>query len=424
MRRSRRRRTEAPPSAPLSPALAGVLVFLSMLSSTLLIPAFRPFFAATHPTAEGGMFLFMSVNMLGAIIGAPLLTAVADATGKRSLVLMVAAVVDGALLFVCSLPLDLGLVLFLRTIQGAANVAAVSLLMGLTTARGVPVTGGATIAAIAVGAPLGVLLLPFGPEVPLQVGAMLPIVVAIAVGALQPGRAPDAQPRRRPRFADVARALPAGLFVFAERLAIGLFIVPFSLLCHEVRGFDDALVGRLFSAFLVPFAVATALWPRLGIKPVVAVVGGGVTYALALVAAARIDALWPLVVVLVVGGIGAAGVYGPSLRSVARLVPVGRVGAAMGVVNALGALGMLLGSGGAGALTRAGAAAGASRADSLTRSFDVAAVSLLVLVAVGAPLLLRALATVDAGGSDAPGDAVVDDAADAAAGAADAKTAP
>jgi MFS family permease len=382
--------------------VAAVLVFLSMLSSTLLIPALRPFFAATHPTAEGGLFLFMSVNMLGAIVGAPLLTAVADATGKRSLVLMLAAVVDGALLFLCSLPMDLGVVLALRTIQGAANVAAVSLLMGLTTSRGVPVAGGATIAAIAVGAPLGTLLLPLGPQMPLQVGAMLPIVVAIAVGALQPGRAPDAQPRRRLRLAEVTRALPAGLFVFAERLAIGLFIVPFSLLCHDVRGFDDAVVGRLFAAFLVPFAVGTALWPRLGIQPVVAVVGGGIAYAASLVAAARVDAMWPLVLVLVVGGIGAAGVYGPSLRSVARLVPAGRVGAAMGVVNALGALGMLLGSGGAGALTRAGAAAGASRADSLTRSFDVAAVCLLVLVAVGAPLLRRALlaANHDADGGD------------------------
>ena len=61
-----------------------------MLSSTLLIPAVRPFFATVHPEAEGGLFMFMTVNMLGAIIGAPLLTALADATGKRALVLIVA----------------------------------------------------------------------------------------------------------------------------------------------------------------------------------------------------------------------------------------------------------------------------------------------------------------------------------------------
>jgi len=387
MRRGRRRRSERESAGgPLSPAVAAVLVFLAMLSSTLLIPAVRPFFAAHHPTAEGGLFLFMSVNMLGAIIGAPLLGALADAMGKRWLVLVAAAVVDGAFLFLCSLPLDLGLVLALRCVQGAANVAAVSLLMGLTTSRGVPVAGGATIAAIAIGAPLGTVLLRFGPEVPLQVGAMLPLVVAVAVGALQPS-APVGTPRRK-SLRSVWSAAPAGIFVFAERLAIGLFIVPFSLLCHDVRGFDE---GPLFSAFLVPFAIATAAWSRLRAPPVASVVVGAVAYAIGLVAAARVDVFAGLVVVLILGGVGAAGVYAPALRSVARLVPADRVGAAMGLVNALGALGMGLGGAGARAITKAAADGGADRAASLTWSLDVGAASLLLLVAIGAPLWARQL---------------------------------
>jgi MFS family permease len=360
-----------------------------MLSSTLLIPAVRPFFAAVHPSAEGGLFWFMSVNMLGAIVGAPMLGALADALRARWLVLVAAAVLDGVLLFLCALPLDLPVVLVLRCVQGAANVAAVSLLMGLTTSVGVPATGGATIAAIAVGAPLGTLLLPLGPEVPLQVGAILPVVVAVVVGALQPGA-----PRARavtPGLRRVWSAASAGIFVFAERLAIGLFIVPFSLLCHDVRGLDDALVGRLYAAFLVPFALATATWPRLRAPPVASVVLGAVVYASALVAAARVADVLPLAAVLVAGGVGAAGVYAPALRSVARLVPSERVGAAMGLVNALGALGMLLGSGGARFLTQWSAAAGADRATSLALSFDVGAASLLVLVVIGAPLWARHL---------------------------------
>ena len=365
-----------------------------MLSSTLLIPAVRPFFAAVHPDAEGGLFLFMTVNMLGAIVGAPVLTALADATGKRAMVLIVAALVDGVLLFLCATPLSLPLVLVLRTIQGAANVAAVSLLMGLTTARGVPVAGGATIAAIAAGAPLGVVLLKFGPAVPLQVGAMLPLLVAIAVAALQPVAVVSAP--RRHRFGDVVGALPAGLFIFAERLAIGLFIVPFSLLGHDVRGFDDAVVGRMFSAFLIPFAVATALGSRFRVPVGPAIGVGTVVYALSLIGAARIDDVGVLVAVLVVGGIGAAGVYAPALRSVMHLVPADRIGAAMGLVNALGALGMLLGSGGAGLITKAAMAAGFDRRASLTWSFDVAAASLIVVVAVGLPLLVRALRAVPA----------------------------
>ncbi len=361
-----------------------------MLSSTLLIPALRPFFVATHPGHEEGMFLFMSVNMLGAIVGAPLLTMIADAMGKRALVLIVAAVVDGAFLFLCSLSLDLSLVLVLRTVQGAANVAAVSLLMGLTTPRGVPVAGGATIAAIAVGAPLGAVLLRFGPEVPLQVGAMLPLVVAAAIGALMPTGAALVR-RRRLRPSDVWPMVPAGIFVFAERLAIGLFIVPFSLLAHDVFGYGDAVVGRLYAAFLVPFAFATALWPRLGLTPVRSVVAGTAAYAASLALSPRIDGLGPLVAVLVVGGVGAASIYAPALRSVAGLVQKSRVASAMGLVNALGALGMFLGSAGAGLITAAAAAAGHDRAGSLTMSFDVGAAALVVLCAAGAPLLARGL---------------------------------
>jgi MFS family permease len=374
---------------PLTPLLAGVLVFLSMLSSTLLIPAIRPFFAAVHPETEGGLFMFMTVNMLGAIVGAPLLTALADATDKRALVLVAAAVVDGALLFLCSLPLAMPVVLVLRTIQGAANVAAVSLLMGLTTRRGVPVTGGATIAAIAAGAPLGTLLLKSGPAIPLQVGAMLPLVVAVAVAALQPGA--EVGDGVKHRFRDVVGAVPAGIFIFAERLSIGLFIVPFSLLCHDVRGFDDVLVGRLFAAFLVPFAVVTALGSRFRVAVGPAIGAGAALYAVSLFASARVDEPLLLALILVVGGVGAAGVYAPALRSVVQLVPADRVGAAMGVVNAMGALGMMLGSGGGGAITRAGMDAGLDRATALTRPFNIAAVCLVVIVAAGLPLLVRAL---------------------------------
>lgn len=405
MRRGRRRRHTPEAAPPLSPAVAAALVFLSMLSSTLLIPAIRPFFAATHPTAEGGLFWFMSVNMLGAVVGAPLLGAIADAVGKRWLVLIVAAVVDGAFLFLCSLPLDLDVVLVLRTLQGAGNVAAVSLLMGLTTPKGVPIAGGATIAAIAAGAPLGTLLLRFGPEVPLQVGAMLPLVVAVAVGALQPSAPPGASSRAPGGWGKAMSALPAGLLVFAERFAIGLFIVPFMKLGAEVRGFDNQLVGWLFGAFLVPFAVATAAWSRFRGSSLLSIVVGALAYAFGLAAAARVEAVPLLALVLVVGGVGAAGVYAPALHSVARLVPANRVGAAMGLVNALGALGMGLGSPVAKGLTTTTATGGPELAAALTRSFDAGAVSLLVLVGIGAPLWARQLARpIEAGVDPTAGD--------------------
>lgn len=405
VRGRRRRRSESAPSgAPLAPWIAAALAFLSMLSSTLLIPTVRPFFAAVHPGDADGIFWFMSVNMLGAIVGAPVIAFIADATGKRAVVLIVASVVDGALLFLCSLPLSLEAVLVLRAVQGAANVGALSLLMGLTPERGLPLAGGATVAAIAAGAPLGVLLLGHEPALPLQVGAMLPLIVAVVVGAVSPG----GPARARGDLVTGAKAVLApSLLVFAERFAIGLFIVPFSLLCHA-RGLGDAMVGRLYAAFLIPFAVATAIVPRTGVSPVVSVVGGAVVYAAALLGVGRIDVAPVLSLVLLVGGTAAAFVYAPALRVAARSAPAGHRGAAMGALNALGALGMLLGTAGAGRLSKSLMLQGATAADAWGACFDVGAVSLVVLVGVAAVPFARAVRA-----NDEEDDADDDDGAEA-----------
>ncbi len=370
-----------------------------MLSSTLLIPTVRPFFAALHPGHTDGIFWFMSVNMLGAIVGAPVLAWLADTSGKRALVLICAAVVDGALLFLCSLPLSLPVVLGLRAVQGAANVGVLSLLFGLTTERGVAFAGGATVVAIAAGAPVGILLLGRDPALPLQVGAMLPLLVAVAVGAAAPAPAPRARGQMR---VALRAALPPGLLVFAERFAIGLFIVPFSLLQHA-RGHEDAMVGRLYAAFLIPFAVATALAPRVDVKPVAAVLGGAAIYAAALFGVGRIEAVPVLSIVLLLGGCGAAFVYAPALAIAGRSAPEGHRGAAMGVVNALGALGMLLGSGGAGMLSRALIADGVDKAAAYARCFDVGAAVLVVVVAAVVVPFGRAAAASDGDDDDDDG---------------------
>ncbi|MDP2340555.1 MAG: hypothetical protein Q8O67_06340 [Deltaproteobacteria bacterium] len=391
MSRWRRRRREMQ-GAPLRPTVAALLVFLTMLSSTLLIPAVRPFFAAVHPTQENGLFLFMSVNMLGAVVGGPLLAWAADASGKRSLVLILAAVVDGALLFLCSLGLPIPLVLVLRALQGMANVGALSVLMGLTTARGLPVVGGATIAAIAAGAPLGTLLLGGDPAWPLQVGAMLPLVVAGAVAALQPGI--EGVRKRGSVTHGLRLVFFPGVFVFAERAAIGLFIVPFSLLCHH-RGLADDVTGRLFAAFLIPFAVVTAVATRAGIGPAVSVVVGVVAYAAALFGIGRVEGVPLSSLVLLAGGTGAALVYAPALRTAARVASTEHRAAAMGALNAMGALGMLLGSGAAGFITRGLAAGGATREASLIGAFDVAAGVLILLGLVFIVPFARVVARID-----------------------------
>lgn len=396
-----RRSSRRIPGTPVSPWLVAVLVLLSMLSSTLLIPAVRPFFAAVHPGQEGALHAFMSINMLGAILGAPALGWLADKSGQRTWTLGIAAVVDGVLLFACSLPLPLPLVLSLRFLQGAANVGVLSLLMGLAGTRGVPLAGGATIFAIALGAPLGGLLLKISPAAPLQVGAMLPLCVAAAVAALQP-----LWPARSAAgFFDVLKsqqlAWSPALLIFVERFAIGGFVVPFSLMAYDVWGFDRASVSGLYSAFLMPFAVATALLPRVfarGASWARLVTAGIAAYALCLFFVPRLPDRLPLALLLVVGGLGAAAVYAPSLRVAAANVDGRLRSVTMGLMNAAGSLGMLLGTAIAGFLSTMLQARGFEKGAALTVVFSFSSLSLVVVWA----LAIRAFARA-ADGSGEPG---------------------
>ena len=159
------------------------LVFGTMLSSTLLIPAVRSYVALRHGGQDSVMHAFMSVNMLGAIIGAPLLSAFADRTGRRRSLAVTLLYLDGLLLWACAAPLPSEVVLGLRGLQGAANVAGLSLLLSAVRGSGpghgkaMGMAGAAIIVAVACGSPIGTLVLSWSSLASLLVGGALQVVV-------------------------------------------------------------------------------------------------------------------------------------------------------------------------------------------------------------------------------------------------------
>ncbi len=350
---------DAPPSCPArgvrldddeQPPIAvlALLVFASMVSSTLLIPAARPLMAALQPGHEGAIHAFMTVNMAGAIIGAPLVAWWSERTGHRRLAIIVLALIDGSLLYVCSLPLPLWALLGARTLQGAANVGGLSLLLGLASSRGraMGIVGAALMMAVAFGAPLGTALLKVGPLAPLQLGALLPFAVAAGTFRLR-GTSAAAAPRRS--LLATVRAAPElkipTLLVAVERFTVGAFVVTFALYCHRALGLSDTAVGALFSWFLLPFALCT--WPmgrvadrvrRSHLVKLGGLLYGGVFLILGLAPPA---ALW---VLMLVAGVASSAIYAPSLCYAATLAPRGARGTAMALLNAGGSLGMMVGT--------------------------------------------------------------------------------
>jgi AAHS family 3-hydroxyphenylpropionic acid transporter len=374
-----------------------LLIFTGVLSGTMLIPAVRPLFAARAGAAEGAMHAFMTLNLLGAVVGAPLLARWADR--RRAGVGVVAALAfgDGVLLLACATPLPIPALLALRFVQGALNVGALSILMGLAPRGGAQahnrsygVAGAAMMAGVAAGPPLGTALLVTSPVGPLVVGGVLELLAAVAVLrlAVAPRAAAPAAASSALLRAEPLLRLPA-LWAFVERFGVGCFVVTFALHCHQARGLGDAQIGRLYGWFLIPFVLAmypaSRLGPRAGRAPVVlgGLVAYGVAYLLIGTASTRV-----LPLVLALAGVASSAVYAPALCLAATLAPAARRAGAMAMLNASGALGMMVGTAVAGiasaVLRRAGLGASA-----YVTVLACAGVAQFVAAAASVPALVR-----------------------------------
>lgn len=331
-------------------------VFLQMLPATLLAPAIRPLFARFHGGVEGPMHAFMSLNMLGAILITPLIARLVSSGSARTSArwLMTLAGLDALLLLVVSLPLGTPLILFLRTLEGAAHLGAATLLLARAAAykplvgagRAMGMAGGAVMLAIAFGSGLGGMLVGVSTQLPFVVGAGLSLLVALAAPFLYASTLPPEthQPRATSlswREPDVLGPLSAA---FVERFTVGLIIVTFALFATKTHGLSDRSIGLLYSMLMLPFALLMYPASRMGDRVPRAVLlgAGALVYGGAITSLALVPkAFLPLS--MICAGVASSFMYGTVLCYAATLVPSQSRGRMMAWVNTAGALGMLLG---------------------------------------------------------------------------------
>ena len=345
-----------------------VLVFAQMLPATLVAPAIRPLFALRHAGDEPAMHAFMSVNMLCAVVAAPLVGAWADRRGRRGALLGALALADALLLLLLPLGLPTPLVLLLRFVEGGAHVGGATLLLGEAAAlarrdgdgptgarsgraagRVMGLAGAAIMLAVAAGSALGGLLVPLDVRAPFWCAAALALAIALFGPRELAADVRRARPRlwhllvtRRVLLVPVAAA-------FIGRFTIGCLVVTFSLLAHRAHGLSDRAVGLLFTALTLPFALSTYPAARLGQRvPQSLLFGAGaLVYAAALlgIAHAPTAGLLPL---MIAAGLASALIFASTLCYAARLAPAHERSSAMALVNAAGCLGMVLGPAAAG----------------------------------------------------------------------------
>jgi MFS family permease len=377
--------------------LGALLVLGAMLPGTIVIPVVRSFITASYPGSELLMHAFLAVNLLGAVVGGPLLAVRAERMGRRRLVAGVSAMLDGAFLFCVTLGPPLWLMLGLRFVQGAVYIAAVSILMGTIRRQSkspaaMGVVGGAVVVSILIGIPLGAILAKSNPALPLMVGGVIGMITGVVALFVLP-KSTDAEQSQvtfKSLVFDAPELRGPTLVVALERFAVGAFIVPLQLYGHHVLQVPDSKVNGWFSAFLMIFALAT--WPmaKLGDRvdrwKLIAL--GALAYALTYL----VLGFTPVnLIVLVVGvaGLASAAIYGPSLGLAAQAVPNTARASAMAVLNAAGTLGMFLGSTLAGGLSSALLSSGWERGPAYIAVFIAA--GLFQLISVGVALAPRAL---------------------------------
>ncbi|MGL1833696.1 MFS transporter [Rhodocyclaceae bacterium SMB388] len=333
------------------------VIFLLMLPVTGMVPVLSGLTVDRYPEAgDLARHLFMSVNMIGAILAAPLAGLLSDSLGRRVPLIAAAFALNGLSLLMITGDWRYEVLLMWRFIEGCAHMTSLSLLMtlGADHARreGLGATMGGVGAAVslgvAVGAPLGgwlggnsALLVP-------QLGGALMLALAVAV-PLMLRDAPTQSERKQP--AELLRALTGNrmlavpyVFAFVDRLTVGFIVSTFSLYLATVLDFSPPRIGLVMAAFLIPFSLLTwpagALsrrWDRLGMMIVGSLLYGVFLAALGYATADRI--VW----VMAAGGLVAALMYAPCLVLTVELAGPGQRASTLAGFNMAGSLGFALG---------------------------------------------------------------------------------
>jgi MFS family permease len=382
-------------------AALALLALWIMAPVTLPVPVLRELVGERFEVSELLTSLFMSVNMLGALLAAPLAGALVDRLGRRRVLIVGALVVDGLCFLMLAAPVSFPLFLLLRFFEGCAHIVALSILLTLAAqalpserrGRAMGLVGGSVMLGIAIGAPIGGLLGRGGALLPLQVAAGL-LLLAAAV-AFVSVRETDER-AARPGLREIASALRAhpriGIplaFAFTDRFTVGFFTTTFALYLRRIHELPSSQIGLAIAVFMIPFALLSYPFGRLAERrsAIVMLCVGSLLYGVgtACVGYTGVPALYGLMCAI---GVTAAVMFVPSMLLTVQVAPESIRATALGAFNAAGSLGFVIGPVAGGAISQwvaqeSGWAAGYQAA------FVIAGASQALCVALTLPFLVR-----------------------------------
>lgn len=378
-------------------AALGLLALGIMVPVTLPVPVLRELVLERFSVSELATSLFMSINMVGALVAAPLIGALADRTGWRRRILVGALLADALCFLALCAPIPFRAFLLIRFAEGCAHISALSILLALASralapehrGRAMGLVGGSMMLGVALGAPIGGVLGSGGPLLPLQAASGLLLAAAVlAAFAAREGGAREPGPGLR-AIAATLRAHPWVLvplaFAFADRFTVGFFTTTFPLYLRRIHDLPSVQIGLSIAVFMLPFALLSYPFGRIAERrsPLALLCWGSMFYAVGTGLVGFVDPPAPLFALMFAIGIAAAVMFVPSLLMTTQLVPDSVRATALGAFNAAGSLGFILGPVAGGAITQL-FAAGSGWLAGYRAAFVAAGASeaLCVLVAV------------------------------------------
>ena len=339
------------------------LLVLTALPDAMVVPILEEILVERYDVGPGIAHAFLAVNLIGGLCAIPILGWTAT-RGRPIMAVVVAAVVDAALLTAMWLPIGFGPTIVLRAMEGVADVIVFAVIFDLVgraggrRANGLRYGLAAALLSVALGggAILGGQVASWeratsGLEASVfligGVACLLAAILAViwreplrrlkGLGVVEE-RSPDMK-----RITHRAPLWPLLLIAASDRAAGGLLTGTLGIFLASAIGLEPSIRGGLVGSVLLlmglgalPAGVVSDLFGALRVRLV-----GSIIFGLGIVILPQVaDALPLLIVVMVVMGIGGAVLLPTSLSLLDRLHG-GLVG--MGGFRAAGDIGFLVG---------------------------------------------------------------------------------
>jgi MFS family permease len=334
------------------------LTLFTLMPVTLPVPVLKELVQERFGVSELLTSLFMSINMVGAVLSAPLAGLAADRFGRRKQLVVLALAADALCFWGLTRPLSFAAFMALRFAEGCAHIFALSLILSIAShsiddarrGRVMGMVGGGIMLGVALGAPLGGVLGRRSALLPLEVGALLALGAALLAGIAVRER--DSHTETRPGARAIADALRTNsallvplLFAFVDRFTVGFFTSTFTLYLRTIHELPQAWIGALIGVFMLPFALLSYPFGRLSERwsRVWMLCAGSVVYGVGTASLGWWPPPWGLAALMFGLGVSAAVMFVPSMLMTVELSPAQIRSTALGAFNAAGSLGFILG---------------------------------------------------------------------------------